>query len=219
MTKLTLPKDNQFYGLRSEMTDEQEYYVQSILGYNFVGCNASAGTGKTTLAYAALYYLFESKKIDEIYYIFAPVEEDKMGFRPGTQAEKEAEYIHPLLGAMLKVHKNITPERALDEKSGWVKAKSHTFLRGTTLERSGIIIDEAQNYTVGQLKKILTRPTDSCHIVLIGHDGQIDLIDGVKSGFIKYLEHFSELEDKVRICELTRNFRGWISRHADLVEE
>lgn len=216
---MPLPINSLFYDLRKTMTEEQEYFVSSIIDYNVVFCNAKAGTGKTTMAYAALYYLFETKKIDKIYYIFSPVEESKMGFRPGTQEEKEAEYRHPLNGAMLKVHKNIQPERAIDPKTGWVEAKSHTFLRGTTIERAGVIIDEAQNYTLEQLKKTLTRIDDSCHVVVIGHDGQVDLPAKEQSGFVRYLEWFAPLSDRVRICELTKNFRGWISQHADAIPE
>lgn len=212
---MPIPKDSLFYGLRHTMTEEQEYFANSIIDYNVVFCNSKAGTGKTTIAYASLYYLLELGEIDRIYYLFSPVEERSMGYRPGNQQEKEADYLQPIKDAIVKLNQN--PDRALDDKYGWVTARSHTFLRGANFERVGIIIDEAQNYTKGELKKSLTRIHDNCHVVVIGHDGQIDLENPELSGFRAYLEHYEKLTDKVRVCMLTKNFRGWISSHADLI--
>lgn len=212
---MPLPKDSLFYGLRKKMTEEQEYYANSIIDFNVVFSDSKAGSGKTTVALASLYYLFENKKIDGILYVFSPVEESKMGYRPGTQQEKELEYTQPLRDALLKL--NLNPDKALDEKYGFVKAVSHTFLRGTNKERMGIIIDEAQNWTKPQLRKTLTRLDDQCHAVVIGHQGQIDLQNPLDSGFIEYLEHFEKLKNRVRVCNLTKNFRGWIADHADSI--
>ncbi|UOE58101.1 PhoH family protein [Cytobacillus oceanisediminis] len=213
---MPLDKHNLFYGLRQNMTDEQEYMANSIIDKHVVFSNSEAGTGKTTIALASLYYLYENKKIDKIYYIFSPVQEDKMGFRPGTQPEKEAEYADPIMGAIRKLKLN--PEKAMDEKHGFIEVKSHTFLRGQDHERIGVIIDEAQNYTKEELKKTLTRLHDNCHVVVTGHSGQIDLKKPGTSGFVPYLNHFGKLEERVAVCPLTKNFRGWISRHADAID-
>jgi len=217
LSSMPLDKHNLFYDLRKDATEEQLFLADSIIDYNVVFSNSEAGTGKTTWATAALYYLYETKKIDKIYYIVSPVEEDKMGFRPGTQGEKEADYAHPLHDALAKI--GLQPDKALDAKYGCFEMATHVFLRGRNLERVGIILDEAQNYTVSELKKTITRVHDNCHLVVMGHTGQIDLKNKAKSGFAKAIEHFGKLENRVRICPLTKNFRGWISQHADKLDD
>lgn len=144
-----------------------------------------------------------------------------MGFRPGTQAEKEAEYIEPLKDALLEIGENpskaIFDENNLDNmKAGnvWVFPKSHVFARGTNIKGHTVIIDEAQNYTRGELKKVLTRLHDDCTVIMIGHDGQNDLPNPEKSGFIPYLEHFRN-EPYAKVVKLTRNFRGRLAAKAD----
>lgn len=213
---MPLDKHNLFYGLRKKMTDEQEYMVNSIIDKHVVFSNSEAGTGKTTMALAALYYLYETGKIDRVYYVFSPTSEGMMGFRPGTQQEKEADYADPILGAVAKL--GLMPQKAMDEKHGFLQIKSHTFMRGQDHERIGVIIDEAQNFTKEELRKTLTRFHDNCHICVIGHTGQIDLKKTSQSGFEPYLNHFAPLEDRVAIAPLTKNFRGWISKHADSLD-
>lgn len=203
-----------FYGLKSTMNAEQDAYVRAILGTPVVFANAKAGTGKTLLAYASLHFLKTHGVIDKIYYIFSPVEEGKMGFRPGTQQEKSLDYASPLVRTMTKL--NINPHFEMADSSQGTELVPHTFLRGDTKERSGIIYDEAQNYTLREFKKALTRPMDDCHLVAIGHEAQIDLLYPEESGFMPYLHHFGKLpEDKVKVCQLTKNYRGWIANHAD----
>jgi len=212
-----LPENCLFYGLRDKMTEEQEYYVNSILSKHVVFSNSKAGTGKTTLGLASLYYLWEHGKIDRVYYIFSPVQEDKMGFRPGTQEEKEQAYADPIISAVHKL--GLTLGEATNPATGFLSIRSHTFLRGQDHERIGVILDETQNYTHEELKKTLTRFHDDCHIVAIGHTGQTDLKDPKKSGFARQMNHFAKLTDRVGICPLTKNFRGWISNHADSIDE
>ena len=102
--------------------------------------------------------------------------------------------------------------------TGFITCITDTFLRGTNLDDAVIIIDEAQNYTVAQLKKTLTRIGKKVKVIVIGHELQCDLEHPKDSGFMKYIEHFSG-EERAAICELTINHRGWISKCADEVEE
>lgn len=225
---MPLPKDNLLFGLEPKLTDEQKEYVDAIFDYQMVIVNAKSGTGKTTLAVACARLLEK-----DLVYIFAPVEEHKMGYRPGSQEEKERAYISPLIDALEEIgedpNKVIYSEEAFSDpnrrsqmmqamKNGyiWVYPKSHVFLRGTNLKDKVVIIDEAQNFTKSELKKILTRIHDSCKVIMIGHTGQIDLENPKDSGFEEYLEHFKN-EDYVKVCELTKNFRGRLAQHADLL--
>lgn len=90
-------------------------------------------------------------------------------------------------------------------------------MRGCNFENKVIIIDESQNLYADELKKVLTRIHDNCKVIVIGHSGQIDLYDHPDhSGFVTYLDLFKKTNDsRVEICELTKNYRGWISTTAD----
>ena len=69
--------------------------------------------------------------------------------------------------------------------------------------------------TVNELKKTLTRCHDDCKVIVIGHNLQCDLPNVSNSGFIRYLQHFDCGDERVAICNLTKNYRGWISSKAD----
>lgn len=211
-------RDTLFYGFAPKLTGEQEQYLDSIFDSRITFVNAKSGSGKTTMAVGAAKLLNQP-----LIYIFAPVEEDKMGFRPGDQREKEAEYLQPLKDALLEINENpeqaiFDPETLEKAKNGvdnsWVFPMSHIFARGTNIKNATVIITEAQNFTRGELKKILTRIHDSCTVIVEGHEGQIDLEDPRKSGFLPYMKHFEE-ESYVSTVKLTVNFRGEISRKAD----
>lgn len=213
---MPIPK-GMFFGLKKQMTDEQKFYVDSIFDKKVIFASARSGSGKTTLAVACAKLLNK-----DLYYIFSPVQEKTLGFRPGTTKEKEADYIIPLKDALLEIHedpnKAIFDENAdpmvLKKQEYWCYPMSHTFARGINLKNKTVIIDEAQNMTRGELKKILTRCHDDCTVIIIGDPNQCDLPDPKKSGFTPYLEHFKG-EEYVAVCELTKNFRGIISAKSE----
>ncbi|MCM3110018.1 PhoH family protein [Lederbergia lenta] len=214
---MPLPKNNLLFGYAPKLTIEQQEYVDSIIDNQLTIVNAKAGTGKTTLAVMVAKILER-----DLVYIFSAVEEKTLGYTPGSVQEKEAKYTVPLKDALLEMNED--PNRSIiyednieNVKNGnaWVQAMSHTFARGTNIKGEKlVIIDEAQNFTRGELKKVLTRIHSDVKIVLIGHDGQIDLKDSKKSGFIPYLEHFRD-EDYCSVCELSVNFRGKLAAKAD----
>lgn len=197
------------------MDDGQRAFFDSLLSKQLTFCNAASGTGKTTLAVGAAKYLMETGRVSGLIYTFAPVEEGAMGFRPGTQSEKEAEYLFPLRDALAEIGDN--PDKALDEKFGWVKARSHTFMRGTNIEKKFLIIDEAQNWTVAQIRKTLTRCHDDTIVACIGHTGQIDIRPAL-SGFSRYSAHFQD-ESYVAVCTLEKNYRGELANYADRLQD
>lgn len=98
--------------------------------------------------------------------------------------------------------------------TGYITCITDTFLRGSTLDNAVIIIDESQNYTVSQLKTVLTRVGSNAKVVVIGHELQCDLDEPARSGFKDYIEHFSD-QERTAFCSLVNNYRSWISRHAD----
>ena len=214
-----------FYGLI--LDDEQRAFVDAIMDQNktIVFCDAPAGTGKTTLAMGAANILVQDKRneLDGIVYIVSPYGEGKQGYLPGSITEKSEVYYEPAYQAMVEVGLNPYSDvytRAMTEKrkpgDGTVKMLTHTYLRGTNLQKKVVILDEAQNYTVSELKKVLTRIHDNCKVIVIGHTGQIDIRGG--SGFARYLEHF-EGQERCAVCKLVTNHRGWLSTFADELED
>lgn len=216
---MPLPKDSMFFGFADKLTDEQRIYVNSIFDRQLTLVNARSGTGKTTLAVAAAKLLGKP-----LVYVFSPVEEGRMGFRPGNQREKEAAYITPLTDALYEIGEDpakviFDPENVEAQKRGtvWCYPMSHVFARGTNIKGKTVIIGESQNFTRGELKKLLTRIHDDCTVILEGHTEQCDLQNVSKSGFAPYIEHFRS-EPYAQVCELTVNFRGQLAQHADTLE-
>ncbi len=214
---------NAFYGMI--LDDEQMAFVKAIKDTDktIIFCDAPAGTGKTTLAMGAANILVQDKRneLEGIVYIVSPYGEQKQGYLPGSITEKSEVYYEPAYQAMIEVGMNpnadVCSESMTAKKRGdaYVKLLTHTYLRGTNLQKKVVILDEAQNYTVSELKKVLTRIHDSCKVIVIGHTGQIDICGG--SGFARYLEHF-EGQEKCAVCRLTTNHRGWLSTYADMLE-
>lgn len=213
-----------FYGL--DLDQQQEAFVKAILSRDKVAvfCNAAAGTGKTTLAMGAANLLVQDKRnaIDGIIYIVSPYGESRQGYLKGDLTEKSEVYFEPAYQAMLEVGMNPNSDICHDTMAskkrgeGFVKLITHTYLRGPNMKNKVVIIDEAQNYTVPELKKTLTRLHDSCKAIVVGHTGQVDITG--RSGFAKYIEHFRG-QGRAEICELTTNYRGWLSSYADLLPE
>ena len=218
----SLPK-NAFYGMTLDA--DQAAFVAAIkdMDKTIVFCDAPAGTGKTTLAMGAANILAQDKRneLDGIVYIVSPYGEGKQGYLPGSITEKSEVYYEPAYQAIVEVGMNINScvysESMISKKKGeaYVKMLTHTYLRGTNLKNKVVILDETQNYTVSELKKVLTRCHDSCKVIVIGHTGQIDIRSG--SGFARYMEHFQGHE-KCAVCKLTTNHRGWLSTYADELE-
>ena len=185
-----------------------------------VFCNAKAGTGKTLIATATANLLYEYGRSQGIVYIASPTQEQKQGFLKGTIEEKSEPYFEPFYEALDKIGVNRNTafyDSSINEKyqSAYIECLTHTFLRGTNFENKVVIVDEAQNFYFDELKKVLTRVHDSCKVIVIGHDGQNDLISNPeRSGFVPYMEWFNN-DERTAVCRLEKNYRGWISQHAD----
>lgn len=217
-------KDHPFYGF--ELDEEQIAFRDAIWNPEklIVFCNAKAGTGKTFVATATANLLVQYGLYDGIVYISSPTQEAKLGFLPGEIEDKTAVYSEPFIQALIKL--NINPHAAVNQYNimnqkngtGYIDAITHVYLRGCNFENKVVIIDESQNYYCDELKKTLTRMSDNCKVIVIGHSGQIDLYHNPEnSGFVRYLNHFKD-DPRTAICELNTNYRGWISSHADSLE-
>jgi PhoH-like ATPase len=217
-------EDHPFYGIR--LDEEQRAFRDAIWNPEklIVFCNAKAGTGKTFIATATANLLVQYGLYDGLVYISSPTQEAKLGFLPGEIEDKTAVYSEPFIEALLKL--NINPGTAVNQYNidnqkngtGYIDAITHVYLRGCNFENKVVILDETQNYYCDELKKTLTRMADSCKVIVIGHSGQIDLYHNPEnSGFVRYLNHFKG-DPRTAVCELSKNYRGWISSHADSLE-
>lgn len=216
--------DAPFYGMI--LDEEQKEFRDAIWDKNklIVFCNARAGTGKTTIAVMTADMLVKYGLYDGIVYVTAPVQEKKLGYMPGDLREKIELYQTPFYQAAEKAGINLNTSLTSDilnlkNGTGYIDLMTHVFTRGINLENKVVIIEEAQNYYIDELKKVLTRIHDTCKVIVIGHSGQIDLYHSPEnSGFVKYIEWFSG-DERCSVCNLTKNYRGWISNHADDIKQ
>lgn len=213
-----------FFGLN--LDDEQKEFRDAIWSpdYDIIFVNSAAGTGKTCLATGVAKLLVDYGRYEQIVYIMSPYGDRRQGWLPGTITEKSSVYFEAFYQACttcgINPHTDFNTESMVNQKNGtgYITCITDTYLRGSTLENAVVIVDEAQNYTTAQLKTVLTRIKDSSKVIVIGHDQQCDLADPKTSGFLKYLEHF-RTQPRAAVCSLTHNYRGWISRWADELEE
>jgi predicted ribonuclease YlaK len=132
----------------------------------------------------------------------------------------------PFFQALQRIGVNINTalhtEDMLNDKNGtaFITCMTDTYIRGANIGEVGgsktlCIVDEAQNFTKVQLIKILSRICEGSKCVVIGHNLQNDLKNPNDSGFVPMLEHFKSRE-WCEVCTLTENYRGDVSRWADL---
>ena len=205
------------------LDDEQLAFANAIWDKDtdIVFCNSKAGTGKTTIATAVAVLLVKYGFYNGIVYIMSPYGERKQGYLPGSVTEKSSVYFEPFYQALIQCNENpntaINTDSMVNQKNGtgYITCITDTFLRGTNLNEAVIMVDESQNATASQLKTILTRIGSRSKVIVIGH---CDLSDPSKSGFVRYMDHFAG-QERAAICELKTNHRGWISSHADELEE
>lgn len=207
-----------FYGM--ELDEEQSVFANAIWdkGVDIVFCNSRAGTGKTTIAAGVANLLVQYGFYKDIIYIMAPYGERKQGYMPGSITEKSSVYFEAFYQALIKCNVNLYTSLNTDSMAnqkngtGYITCITDTFLRGSNIDDAVVIIDEAQNYTVSQLKKVLTRIGSNAKVIVIGHDLQCDIDD--ESGFTAYINHFKDMK-RCAVCTLVNNHRGWVSNHAD----
>lgn len=163
-------------------TAGQQRYIDAIRQHDLVFCKGPAGCGKTYLAVAMAVNALRSEQVRRIVLVRPAVEAgEKLGFLPGDMLAKVNPFLRPLLDAMNDML-NFEQVRLYMENDV-VEIVPLAFMRGRTLNDTFIILDEAQNTTMTQMKMFLTRMGEGSKIVVTGDATQTDLPDNVYSGF------------------------------------
>lgn len=209
-----------------KLDEEQWKFIEAVWNKKNIGvfCNACAGSSKTTLSTAmALLMTNEFRMYESIYYIMSPCMESALGYLSGDLISKTLPYRAPLEDAIIacgydpeKIIVSDTNMENVKNGTATVNAIPSTFLRGRNFQNAFVIIDEIQNATTHEIKKILSRCHDNCKILCLGHTGQIDLKFPQDSGFSRYLDS-ARKQDFIEIVELTKDYRGKFSQWADSI--
>ena len=159
----------------------QKSYVQSLLENELTIAIGPAGTGKTYLAVAGAVHAWQNREVQRIVLTRPAVEAgEKLGFLPGDLHQKVDPYLRPLYDALYDTLGNETVGRLLQDNT--IEVAPLAYMRGRTLNESFIIMDEAQNSTVEQMKMLLTRIGHRSRAAVTGDVTQIDLPQQRASG-------------------------------------
>ncbi|MEN8007169.1 MAG: PhoH family protein [Candidatus Krumholzibacteriota bacterium] len=165
-------------------TSGQQAYVKAVHDHDVVFSVGPAGTGKTFLAVVMAMDYLKRQLVDRIVLVRPAVEAgEQLGFLPGDLQEKINPYLRPLFDALSDITGAAKIARFMS--SGVIEASPLAYMRGRTLNNSFVILDEAQNTTLGQMKMFLTRLGVQSKAVVTGDITQIDLPDKRQSGLVK----------------------------------
>ncbi len=162
-------------------TEAQKAYVRSLFDKELAFGIGPAGTGKTYLAVAVGVSMFIEGHVDKIILARPAVEAgEKLGYLPGDMKEKVDPYMQPLYDALNDFLPSKQLAKLIEDKK--IEIAPLAFMRGRTLSRAFVVLDEAQNATTMQMKMFLTRLGEGSRMVVTGDRTQIDLPRGVASG-------------------------------------
>lgn len=176
----------------------QKKYVSALKRHTVVFGVGPAGTGKTYLAVAMAVLAYKNKEVEKIILTRPAVEAgEKLGFLPGDLQNKVDPYLRPLYDALYDFL-GAESFKSLSER-GVIEVAPLAYMRGRTLSDAYIILDEAQNCTIEQMKMFLTRFGEGSRVVVTGDITQIDLPHERKSGLVHALDVLKGVEGIAQI--------------------
>ena len=162
----------------------QQELVKAYFNSDLIFAAGPAGTGKTYIAIALAVRALKNREIKRIILTRPAVEAgERLGFLPGDMKDKLDPYLQPLYDAL----GDMIPAKKLQEfiADGTIQIAPLAYMRGRTLDRACVILDEAQNTNLGQLKMFLTRMGPNAKFIVTGDASQVDLPRKRDSGFIR----------------------------------
>jgi len=193
--------------IRARGTNQQRY-LEAIRQNDISFGIGPAGTGKTYLAVASAVAALESDSVRRVCLVRPAVEAgERLGFLPGDMAQKIDPYLRPLYDALYEMLGFERVAKLIERNV--IEVAPLAFMRGRTLNESFIILDEAQNTTIEQMKMFLTRIGFGSRAVVTGDVTQIDLPRGKASG----LRHVMNILDRVQGISFTHFQSRDVVRH------
>ncbi len=175
-------------------TKAQDAYIRALNTKTMIFAAGPAGTGKTYLAVAYAAMLLERGTVERIILSRPAVEAgERLGFLPGDMREKVDPYLRPLYDALYDMMPPDRVERGLQTQT--IEIAPLAFMRGRTLSNAAIILDEAQNTTMMQMKMFLTRLGENSKMIVTGDPSQVDLPPGQISGLAQAVSILRPIED------------------------
>jgi len=182
-------------------TKAQSNYMSAIDKYDIVFGIGPAGTGKTYLAVAKAVQALLDEEVKRIVLVRPVVEAgESLGFLPGDIGQKIDPYLRPLYDALYELLGVERVEKLIDQKV--IELAPLAYMRGRTLSDAFIIMDEAQNTTVAQMKMLLTRTGYGSRVVITGDLTQLDLPKGVYSGLKHALTILANVKG-ISVCKFS----------------
>jgi len=180
----------------------QGLYMEALARNELIFALGPAGTGKTYLAVAQAVSQLITGSVDRLILSRPAVEAgEKLGFLPGDMKEKVDPYLRPLYDAL----HDCLPAEQVERRiaSGEIEIAPIAFMRGRTLANAFIILDEAQNTTIAQMKMFLTRFGEGSRMVICGDPKQVDLPQPGASGLADAVERLEGIEG-IAVSRFTR---------------
>lgn len=189
-------------------TENQRKMVEQIGRNDMLFAIGSAGSGKTYTAVALAVRALKSKQVQRIVLTRPAVEAgENLGFLPGDMRDKLDPYLQPLYDALRDMLSRQRLEKLIE--TGVIEIAPLAFMRGRTLDNAFVILDEAQNATMPQLKMFLTRMGKSSKFVITGDCTQVDLPKNQSSGLLPVLERLQHIREisviKLGACDIVRH--------------
>ena len=171
----------------------QQDMVKAYFDSDLIFAVGPAGTGKTYIAIALAVRALKNREIKRIILTRPAVEAgERLGFLPGDLKDKLDPYLQPLYDAL----GDMIPSKKLQDfmSDGTIQIAPLAYMRGRTLDRACVILDEAQNTNMGQLKMFLTRMGPNAKFIVTGDASQVDLPNKEDSGLLKGIELVKDIK-------------------------
>jgi len=196
------------HGKVSGRSKSQQQYLEQIRSNDLTLGVGPAGTGKTYLAVASAVEALDNDLVDRLILVRPAVEAgERLGFLPGDLAQKIDPYLRPMYDALFEMMGQQKVAKCIERNI--IEIAPLAYMRGRTLNDSFIILDEAQNTTIDQMKMFLTRIGFGSKAVVTGDITQVDLPREKTSG----LRHALKILTGIEGVGITRFHKGDIVRH------